>query len=889
MLKGHLGLVEPIAKVILAIACAAMLCTPSVVYAQDSNPEGKSPDSLVESSPNGKADKTGANNGQNASLTDDDVNTDDTPADPSAQTADTDKADAKTLKITASPDADDQVNSPSALSLTTTNDNSNATTKSNQESVSYDYNAKPYSPETGSAGTTADADGVYPGVYTTKLEENAGTENPQTIGIPSIADANLPDAPTTESPAIIQGAAVGYEEKTGATEFTKIKDRDAPYEYFKYSILEEKGQDGTTHKKMSGFDGTYVILRLDVTALFAGADPETSYLHVKQDDNRALLVAIGMTDNTFVGTLTTVPEGETDYKAGSVYKTGSYKLADMYDATGSDKNTPYLDVIVFATAANVAGADAGKEGALTGDIPLSFYIDNTEKYNETTYDPQSTDANHIINCLEKFYDATKAATSATSHYVVKGSDLALETMVENSGGKDGTETTYWSLEKSLEKPYYDQEIDKSPDDPGCGRTVKLMSEVAVIDELTLAGKDANNLKKRTLDVNSFDVQVAKNSESNSTGFTLKNAWLTIADKSATTGAELAIGNNAHFSINSGGKLIIDETAQLEIEWDGATTTTGQSSDTLNNGVLDLNEGGELVNNGVITIEGTEGKPYQPGQQTDTAKGFGEFTIKQGAKLTNNGAMLVYGRLYNLGTLVNNGKYDDTIDSTDPDQGKFSYHRGIQVSWKDDVTQANVTMGELLNGISKTGAKVVEAALNNFGDILLAPGKLVNYGILNNEEGAHIYLAAAEEAIIPIEPTAEAPTVVSKRISINPPVGSSIENYGTINNKGTIIPASVEILDNTGFGKLSVPGNHTELFKLVNNGTVVNDGYIWGWEKDDPKNGNVNPDTPKSHQANKSSASSIPATSDLLPSWALLALLAIASVSAGSAMVARRKG
>ena len=39
---------------------------------------------------------------------------------------------------------------------------------------------------------------------------------------------------------------------------------------------------------------------------------------------------------------------------------------------------------------------------------------------------------------------------------------------------------------------------------------------------------------------------------------LDNAWLTIADKSNTTGAEFAIGNNARMQINSGGKLIIDQ-------------------------------------------------------------------------------------------------------------------------------------------------------------------------------------------------------------------------------------------------------------------------------------------------------------------------------------------
>ena len=694
-----------------------------------------------------------------------------------------------------------------------------------QNAVSYDYNATPYSPATGQD--------VYPGVYEAKLQENSATttaDNPQTIGIPSIADANLADAPTTESPAIIQGAAVGYEEKTGATEYKVIKERDEPYSEFKYSIMEEKGQDGTVHKKLTGFDGTYVIVRLDVEDIFSGVAPEdlgTTYLHMKQEDNQALLVDVGMNaeKNTFTG-LTATASGDGVFKAGGIYRTGAYLLSELKDAING---SPFIDVILFATASNVAGADAGKEGARNGNVPLHFYLDKIKDYNPSlVYDPQSTDPNHVANCLKKFYDETKAVGAKVSNYVVKGSDLALETMVENSGGADGTATTYWSLHKSMEKPYYDQEIDKSPNDPNCGRTVKLMSEVAVIDTMDLEGTYANNLKKRTLDVNSFDIQVAKNSASDNTGFILKNAWLKIADLSKTTGAEFAIGNNAKMVIDQGGKLIIDETCQLEVEWDGGTTAPGQKADTLGNGSIDLRTGGEIENNGVISIEGTEGKPLQPGTSPPTERGYGEFTIRQGATLTNNGTMVVNGRLYNLGTLVNNGKYDDVIVSNDPDKGRFEYHRGIQVGWKDDVTQPGVMMGELHNGQDRTGATFVDALLRNIGDILLAPGKLLNYSTIINEAGAHIYLAAAEEAIIPIEPDPAAPTVTYKRIKLNSPVGSVIENHGTIINRGEIVPASVELLDNTGYGKLTVPGNHPELFKLLNYGTIINEGFIWGW-------------------------------------------------------------
>ena len=540
-------------------------------------------------------------------------------------------------------------------------------------------------------------------------------------------------------------------------------------------------------------------------------------------------------------------------------RSASYKLSDLVDPNGT---TPYVDVILYATAANVAGADAGKENTANGDVPLAFYVDSILEYNSELieYDPSNTanvdpnaDANdpnaktstaYDAKWHAKFFDESKAAAANTSvsHYLVKGSDLALETMVENSGGADkSTGTTYWSLKKALENSYYDQEIDKSPDDPGSGRTVKLMSEVAVTEELKLQGSDGNNLKKRVLDVNSFDIQIANNTNTDAStytdGFTLSNAWLTIADMSNTTGAEMAIGNNAHFVVDQGGKLIIDETCQLEIEWDGATTTTtgGQTTqttqqDVLNNGLLDLRAGGEITNNGIITIEGTEGKPYQEGSGTeqqviDSQKGMGEMTIREGATLTNNGALVVYGKLYNLGTLVNNGKYNDVIKSNDPDKGAFDYHKGIQIAWKDDVTQKNIEPGALINGKDKDGKIVAGATLNNNGDIVMTPGTLENNALLNNNRGANLYSAVATEAIIPITPDPATPTIVSKRITLDPVQLSYIVNNGTLVNNGSIGPATVALNDNIGFGALTSPGNHPELFVFTNNGTLINHSVL----------------------------------------------------------------
>ena len=104
----------------------------------------------------------------------------------------------------------------------------------------------------------------------------------------------------------------------------------------------------------------------------------------------------------------------------------------------------------------------------------------------------------------------------------------------------------------------------------------------------------------------------------------------------------------------------------------------------------------------------------------------------------------------------------------------------------------------------------------------------NYALLINQANANIYLAAATEAIIPIEPTAQAPTVVSKRITLCPPQGSSFINYGTLINDGNIVPATVELNDNGSFGAITTPGEHPELFDFRNEGTVINNGYIYGW-------------------------------------------------------------
>ena len=153
------------------------------------------------------------------------------------------------------------------------------------------------------------ADDALPGVYVTKARAGDSLET-ATIGIPSVAKQTLADHPTTESPAISMGAAVNYETKTGPTEFTPIPGAElvAPYSYFRWGVIEETIQDAdgnqSVHRKLSGFDGTYYIIRVDLTDLLKDVkNPENKYLHVKQTDNKALMVALGIEGTTFADQL----------------------------------------------------------------------------------------------------------------------------------------------------------------------------------------------------------------------------------------------------------------------------------------------------------------------------------------------------------------------------------------------------------------------------------------------------------------------------------------------------------------------------------------------------------------------------------------------------------
>ena len=175
---------------------------------------------------------------------------------------------------------------------------------------------------------------AYPGVYRVQAVKG---DTDATIGISSIAKQNLENGPTTESPAIIMGAAVPFEVKTGPTEFTPSDAAPyAPYSYFRYSIIEELGPDGTTHRKMSGFDGSYYIIRVDVSNLIADA-PEGSFLHVKQEGNKALMVSL-------LHEAYSAETGRATFSDALGNKVGVYSIANdglsMKDKAGNDSEKP---------------------------------------------------------------------------------------------------------------------------------------------------------------------------------------------------------------------------------------------------------------------------------------------------------------------------------------------------------------------------------------------------------------------------------------------------------------------------------------------------------------------------------------------------------------------
>ena len=344
-----------------------------------------------------------------------------------------------------------------------------------------------------------------PGVYSVKAV--AGDKKESTsLGMPSIAKQNLESGPTTESPAIIQGAAVLFEKRAdigGEIHFDKISDDPicAPYSYFRYELVEEANTgttpEGASHTKITGFDGTFVILRIDVSDIIKNV-PAGSYLHVKQTDNKAMYVLYGQ------GALTKRADGtlsSVTFSDSKGARVGCYSLDDaaaaLKDKDGYYQDTPYVDIIMVSSGTLVAGADKGTQNAPSADFPVSMYVDQTPDYNtEIMWDDATksiintetreavvgtTDANGNaitpdMMMLDKFYDESKSGGAQVTGYTIKGDDLELEVTVDESEGGSSTPAEYWSLRRAMAYNPYNS------------HTIKLMCEVPVLEGLLLEGE-----------------------------------------------------------------------------------------------------------------------------------------------------------------------------------------------------------------------------------------------------------------------------------------------------------------------------------------------------------------------------------------------------------------
>ncbi len=688
-----------------------------------------------------------------------------------------------------------------------------------------------------------------PGVYAVKAVVG-DTKEKTKLGMPSIAKQNLESGPTTESPAIIQGAAVPFERRAdigGEIHFEKISDEPvcAPYSYFRYELVEEPNTgstpEGASHTKITGFDGTFVILRIDVSNIIKNA-PAGSYLHVKQSDNKAMYVLYGQGEMKKRADDSLASVSFSDSKGQRV---GCYSLDDaaaaLKDTDGYYRDTPYIDIIMVSSGSIVAGADKGKTNAPSDDFPVSMYVDQTPDYNpeiiwdeatksilnRDTREPVvgSTDsAGNAITpdmmMLDKYYDESKSGGATVTGYTIKGDDLELEVTVDESEGGSSTPAEYWSLRRAMAYNAYNS------------HTIKLMCEVPVLQGLLLEGDGRDVI----LDVNSFDIQIANHTDTKAAGLTVRdNAKLTIADHSNTTGAELAVGNNATMLVEDGGKLVIDRTCQLEVEYDSGSIAVPAEGETtppaeeLNYGVIKIINGGEIINNGVITVEGAEGKAQDATEVIIRDYKDAKLTVGDGGTLTNHGCLLVNGSLYNLGTIVNDGKYDvDPIISTDPDKGNFTYHRGIQLSWKDDVTQGQTSCGYMVVGMDEDDVRYPNAKLVNSGDIVAIPGYILNRATVENS--GNIFLTAVDEVVIPVVASQDQSTVVEKKIKLGYFEISALVNDADAVLKnaagGSIRTADFEIKSNGHTGDMTreISSDYEEL-DIFNIGTLENAGNI----------------------------------------------------------------
>ncbi|MCR5235843.1 MAG: InlB B-repeat-containing protein, partial [Lachnospiraceae bacterium] len=695
--------------------------------------------------------------------------------------------------------------------------------------TSYDLNAE-------NTGNT----GYYPGVFWATAEKN-GASAQNTLGIPEISKDNLTEIPTQTSPAIICGAATPYEKRTGFTDFTVITNingvqgRDGelypPYSNFRYEVVKEKNanysnQYQEVREVLAGFDGTYYIIRLDVSELIAQVGTEdlaASYLHVKQKGNLAL-TAIMPKDQYVVENF-----DDSTFKKGSFAdllgnQTVSYSLADscssLKDSEGYDKENPYVDIILVSSGACVDNIYSEKYSDVAADFKLMMYIDKTADYDPSLTDyPAEYKEDSGVNekFLNKYFDDdifNDAGTDITSSYLVKGSDLEIEIQALSPAW-------FWSLKKALtHTTTYDDGETRVPSFTGDDAPIKLISEIRSRDKMTLEGaeRDATIM---IIDLNGISLSFENNDPAGEAGISVEKATLRIKDELAETvysnnlGSKLSLGNNSSIRVGDRGRLCIKENTRLDVDYYTRSTTisensAAQAAEPLESGAVTIEDGGEIINDGVITIKGKEEK-VTGSSGAERVFVNAEFYICEGGKLTNNGCLLTSGKLYNMGTITNFGSYSDIIKADSSKDGDYFNYKGIQIVCKDDMTQTDMESmkGDFTNGMSPSGETNPEALIDNYGDILISPGRLDNYGyILNNdEEGlreknlleattfderkACIYLIAVNQALCPdLDPYD--PTVKKKYIYFGTPVQSYLSNEtgSTISNNGIISPAKI---------------------------------------------------------------------------------------------------
>ncbi len=105
-------------------------------------------------------------------------------------------------------------------------------------------------------------------------------------------------------------------------------------------------------------------------------------------------------------------------------------------------------------------------------------------------------------------------------------------------------------------------------------------------------------------------------------------------------------------------------------------------------------------------------------------------------------------------------------------------------------------------MSRERTRISTATLNNYGDIVLAPGTINVYGVYINHKvdeqtTGNLYMCSMSEAIVPIVPTEQEPTKLEERRSFSPNYDSifNVINAKSFTNNGNVYSAEIELISN----------------------------------------------------------------------------------------------